>query len=46
MMLKVMVVDDDYAVREGMVAGVNWTRLGCRVIAQADAGVDALIKIE
>lgn len=46
MMLKVMVVDDDYAVREGMVAGVNWTRLGCRVIAQADNGVDALKKIE
>ena len=45
-MLKVMVVDDDYAVREGMVAGVNWTRLGCRVIAQADDGVDALKKIE
>lgn len=46
MMLKVMVVDDDYAVREGMVAGVNWTKLGCRVIAQADDGVDALKKIE
>ena len=45
-MLKVMVVDDDYSVREGMVAGVNWTRLGCRVIAQANDGLEALKKIE
>lgn len=43
--LKVMVVDDDFASREGMVEEINWTRLGCCVIAQANDGAEALEKI-
>lgn len=45
-MLKIMVVDDDYTVREGIIHSINWTRMGCRVIAGAGDGREALRLIE
>lgn len=45
-MLKIMVVDDDYSVRDGMIRAINWTRMGCRVTASAGDGVEALKLIE
>ncbi|GIP32070.1 helix-turn-helix domain-containing protein [Paenibacillus sp. J2TS4] len=41
-MLKVMVVDDDYLVRQGFIRIMPWSRFGLEVICEASNGMDAL----
>ncbi len=42
----IMIVDDEAAVREGMVNRVKWEELGFRIIAEAENGEEALEKAE
>ena len=41
-MLKVLVVDDEKLVRKGIVLGVDWSALGCMVVAEASNGLEGL----
>lgn len=44
-MLKVMLVDNEAAIRKGLAHGIRWESLGCSVVAQAEDGEDALAQI-
>ena len=44
-MLKVMIVDNESAIRKGLVHCIHWGDLGCRIAAQADDGMMALEQI-
>lgn len=44
-MLKVMIVDNESAIRKGLVHCIHWGDLGCEVAAQADDGMMALEQI-
>ena len=37
-MLKVMIVDNESAIRKGLVHCIHWGDLGCEIAAQADDG--------
>ena len=41
-MLRVLVVDDDFVVREGMRVMINWPAMGCELVGLAEDGVEAL----
>ncbi|MDO5112449.1 MAG: response regulator [Clostridia bacterium] len=43
---KIMIVDDEAEVREGIVAHIDWDALGFEVVAQAENGQDGLDKAE
>lgn len=44
-MLRVMLVDNEAAIRKGLAHGIRWESLGCTVVAQAEDGEDALAQI-
>ena len=44
--LKIMIVDDEAEVREGIVSHIDWDALGFKVVAQAENGQDGLDKAE
>ncbi len=44
-MLKIMIVDNETAIRKGLVHCIRWETLGCTVAAQAVDGIDALEQI-
>lgn len=44
-MLKVMLVDNEAAIRKGLAHGIRWESLGCTVVAQAEDGEDAMAQI-
>ena len=44
-MLKVMIVDNESAIRKGLVHCIHWGDLGCEIAAQADDGMMALEQI-
>ena len=41
-MLKVLVVDDEFFVRRGIVMETDWAALDCVVVAEASNGEEAL----
>ncbi|MFB9275590.1 response regulator [Cohnella cellulosilytica] len=41
-MFKIMIVDDEWVVREGLKLTIPWTEMQCQVVAEADNGLDAL----
>ena len=43
---KIMIVDDEAEVREGIVAHMDWAALGFEVVAEAENGQDGLEKAE
>ncbi len=43
---KIMIVDDEAEVREGIVRYIDWDKLGFSVVAEAENGQDALEKAE
>lgn len=43
---KIMIVDDEAEVREGIVRYIDWEKLGFAVVAEAENGQDALEKAE
>ncbi|MEG0833582.1 MAG: response regulator [Oscillospiraceae bacterium] len=43
---KIMIVDDEAEVREGIAKKINWDALGFEIIATAENGQDALEKVE
>ncbi|MDR0839889.1 MAG: response regulator [Christensenellaceae bacterium] len=43
---KIMIVDDEADVREGIVRHIDWKKLGLSVVAEAENGQDALEKAE
>ncbi len=43
---KIMIVDDEAEVREGIVAHIDWAALGFEVVAEAENGQDGLDKAE
>lgn len=43
---KIMIVDDEAEVREGIAAHIDWDALGFEVVAQAENGQDGLDKAE
>ena len=45
-MWKIMIVDDDYIVRRGMMELIHWSDMRCEVISLAEDGVDALEKLQ
>lgn len=44
-MLKIMIVDNEAAIRKGLAHCIKWEMLGCMVSAQAEDGIDALEQI-
>jgi two-component system response regulator YesN len=44
-MLNVMVVDDDYLVRQGIIRVLPWETFGMRVVSEAANGLEALEKL-
>ena len=45
-MYRLMIVDDDEIIREGLVKNINWNENGIQVVAEAKNGKEALEKIE
>ena len=45
-MKKILIVDDDFIVREGLVKTVDWSSVNCKVTGVASNGREALMKIE
>jgi len=45
-MYRLMIVDDDEIIREGLVKNINWNEYGIQVVAEAKNGKEALEKIE
>lgn len=44
-MLKIMIVDNESAIRKGLIHCIRWETLGCVVAAQAVDGIDALEQV-
>lgn len=44
-MFKVMIVDNESAIRKGLIHCIRWDTLDCMIIAQAEDGVDALEQV-
>ena len=44
-MLKIMIVDNETAIRKGLIHCIRWENLGCTVAAQAADGIEALEQI-
>ena len=44
-MLRVMIVDNEAAIRKGLIHCIHWEELGCQIAAQAEDGVAALEQI-
>jgi two-component system, response regulator YesN len=45
-MIKVLIIDDEPFIREGLRKTINWKALQCRVIGEAENGVEAIEKID
>ncbi len=45
-MLKVLVIDDEAVVRRGIVLGVDWAKIGCAVVGEAENGEEGLALAE
>ena len=45
-MLKVLVVEDEEMIREGIVLAVDWAALDCVVVGEAANGEEALAAVE
>ena len=45
-MLKILIVDDEPTVRRGVALGVDWAKLGCRVVGEASNGLEGLAAAE
>jgi two-component system, response regulator YesN len=41
-LLKLLVVDDEYNIREGLAKAVDWKSIGVEVVATASSGMDAM----
>ena len=41
-MIQVLIVDDEYYIREGMKHVISWEQLGCRICGDAESGEDAI----
>lgn len=41
-MLKLMIVDDDVIIREGLKKSFDWNSLGYEIVAESDNGIDAI----
>ncbi|OGO83528.1 MAG: hypothetical protein A2Y21_09855 [Clostridiales bacterium GWC2_40_7] len=45
-MTRILIADDEYFVREGLISGIQWERYGFEVVGQAENGKQALEKIK
>lgn len=45
-MYKVLIVDDESFIREGLKSAVNWAEMGCEVVAEAADGLEAIQAID
>ncbi len=45
-MFKIMIVDDEPAIRKGLTGFIDWKSIGCEISAVATDGVDAVEKLE
>ncbi len=44
-MIKVMIIDDEPIIVEGLTRSINWEEKGCEVVASADNGIEGIEKI-
>lgn len=44
-LLKVLIADDEESIRTGLKFILNWEKCGCKIVGEADSGLDALNKI-
>lgn len=44
-MIKVLIIDDEPIIREGLIKTINWRHLQCEVIGETDNGIDAIDKM-
>lgn len=44
-MYRIMVVDDEYYIRDGLCNVVDWASIGAQVVGEAASGVEALAKV-
>lgn len=45
-MKKVVIIDDEEIIREGLKTFVNWKKLNCEVVALAENGTEGLYIVE
>lgn len=45
-MMKVLLVDDEQFIRQGLRALVDWEAYGCQVVAEAENGIEAIQILE
>lgn len=45
-MYRVMIVDDEYIIRQGIVSLIDWEELGCEIIKEADNGDEAYLYLK
>ena len=45
-MIKVLIIDDEPIIREGLRITINWNTLHCTVIGEAENGIEAIEKID
>ncbi|MBW7460636.1 response regulator, partial [Paenibacillus sepulcri] len=45
-MFKVMIIDDEWLVREGLKTTIAWHEMQCEIVGEADNGIDALKLID
>ena len=43
--LQVLIVDDEAIVRKGIRNIIDWEKLGCRIVSEAQDGEEALVRI-
>jgi len=44
-MIKILIIDDEPIIREGLQRTINWEHLHCKIIGEAENGVEAIEKI-
>lgn len=45
-MIKVLICEDEYMIRKGLIFSIDWEKCGCIVIGESDNGEDGIQKIQ
>ncbi|MDR0854994.1 MAG: response regulator [Christensenellaceae bacterium] len=45
-MVKLLIVDDEYIVRDGLTSTVKWAKIGVEVVGEAQSGTEGLAKVK
>ena len=45
-MIKILIIDDEPIIREGLRRTMDWERLNCSLVGEAENGIEAIEKIK